>query len=366
MSSHLDYNSSKSNSSSSDDSSKRTISYEAPSHSFSNKDCTISEGNKTAKEISGNIVKIEEVKVLDSGAKSVKQEESMLFTSESESVRMYSSGPQNEWKSGANCKISLGSETKKSKGGSKYLSQRVYLPCSSYINVEENIKSNRLIKNIEDKEAHPDEEVKIRVQKSEKQVKIKSINKIFNNALYKLDSFVHKNNRYEYGTRVSENIYGSFRKENIIRSLGVYTYRDSSMFIFSLTKECKVVWEIYTKNFINDYGGEIVDLIRITDHLYFYEILESTEDDFNNAWIILKIGLAHYDFVDYGFMDNLKSITFTPFSPNEVIKGQFEEINLNTILVCLKELESWRPNINLIFKSFEFKDIFTLKRLLIL
>ena len=138
------------------------------------------------------------------------------------------------------------------------------------------------------------------------------------------------------------------------------------MFIFSLTKECKVVWEIYTKSFNNDYGGEIVDLIRVTDNLYFYEILESTEDDFNNVWIILKIGLVDYYSVDYGFVDNLKSITFTPFSPNKAIKGPLEEINLDTILVCLKEIESWRPNINLIFKSFEFKDIFTLKRLLIL
>ena len=146
-----------------------------------------------------------------------------------------------------------------------------------------------------------------------------------------------------------------------MRSLGVYTDRSSSMFIFSLTKECKVVWEIYTKSFNNDYGGEIVDLIRVTDHLYFYEILESEEDDFNNAWIILKIGLA-----DMNLVNNLKSITFTPFSPNEVIKGHFEELNLNTILDCFKDLESWRPNINLIFKSFEFKDIFTLKILLIL
>ena len=146
MSSHLDYNSSKSSRSSSDDSSKRTISYEAPSHSFSNKDCTISEDNKTAKEISGNIMKIEEAMVLASGAKSVNQVESILFTSESETVRMFSSDPKIEWKSGGNCEISLSSETKKSKGRSKSLSQRVYLPCSSYINVEENKRSKRLIK----------------------------------------------------------------------------------------------------------------------------------------------------------------------------------------------------------------------------
>ena len=220
--------------------------------------------------------------------------------------------------------------------------------------------------NIEDKEIHLDEGGESRVQKSEKQVKIKSINKIFNNALYKLDSFVHKNNRYERGIRISENLYGSLRKENIIRSLGVYTDRGSSMLIFSLTKECEVVWEIYTKSFNEDYGGEIVELLRVTDHLYFYEILELTEDDFNNAWIILKIWFVDYDFMGDGIVDNLKSITFTPFSPNEVIKGSLEELNLNTILVCLKEIESWRPNINIIFKSFEFKDIFTLKRLLIL
>ena len=180
------------------------------------------------------------------------------------------------------------------------------------------IKENH--QNIEDKEAHSDEGGESRVQKSEKQAKIKSINKIFIEALYKLERFVYGSDRYECGIRISENLYGSLRKENIIRSLGVYTDRGSSMFIFSLTKECKVVWEIYTKSFNNDYGGEIVDLIRVTDHLYFYEILESMDDDFNNAWIILKIGLVHYDFVDYGFMDNLKSITFTPFSPNELIK----------------------------------------------
>ena len=291
----------------------------------------------------------------------------MLFTSKNETVRMFSSGPQNEWKSGINCKISSRNEAKKSKGRSNSLSQRVYLPCSSYINIEENIRSKRLVKNREDKEAHSDEGVKNRLQKSEeKQAKIKTINKIFNEGLYKLERFVYESDRYTHGSRVSENIYGLFRKENIIRSLGVYTDRDSSMFIFSLTKECKVVWEIYTKRFNNDYGGEIVDLTRVTDHFYFYEILELTEDDFNNAWIILKIGLVHYDFVDYGFMDNLKSITFTPFSPNEAIKGQLEEININKILVCLKELESWRPCINFIFKSFEFKDIFTFKRLLIL
>ena len=143
MSSHLDKNSSNSSSSSSDDSSSRTISYEAPSHSFSSKEGTISEGNKTAKDISGNIIKIEEVKVLDSGAKSVKQEESMLFTSENESVRVFSSDPQNEWKSGAICRITLSSETQKSKGRSKSLSQRVYLPCSSNIKILKKIYDQR-------------------------------------------------------------------------------------------------------------------------------------------------------------------------------------------------------------------------------
>ena len=361
MSSHLGYNSSKSSSSSSEDSSKRTISYEAPSHSFSNKDCTISEGNKTAKEISWNISKMEELKVLDSAAKSVKQEKSMLFTSESESIRMFSLDPQNEWKSGGNCKISLSSETKKSKGRSKSLSQRVYLPCSSYINIEENTRSKRLVKNIEDKEAHSDEGGERRAQKLEKQVKIKFINKIFNKALYNLESFVHKNKEYEYGSRVSENIYGSLRKENIIRSLGVYTDRGSSMFIFSLTKECKVFWEIYTKHFNHGYTWNILDLLRVTDHLYFYEILEFVNNEFSNAWSNLCVGL-----VDIDLENNLKSIAFTPFSPNEVIKGPLDKLNLKRIKECFKDIKSWRYNINLIFKSFEFKDMFTLKRLLIL
>ena len=85
---------------------------------------------------------------------------------------MFSADPQNEWKSGANCKILLSSETKKSKCRSKSLSQRVYLPCSSYINVEVSRRSKRLIKNIEDKEVHLDEGGESRVQKSEKQAKI--------------------------------------------------------------------------------------------------------------------------------------------------------------------------------------------------
>ena len=323
--------------------------------SFSGKDCITSEGNLIAKNLAENIIEIEETKVLDSGAKSVKQEDLMSFSSENETVRMFSSDLQNEWKSGFNCKISLCSETKKSTDRSKYSSQRVYLPCSSYLNIEENMRSKRLLKNIEDKETHSDEGVKI-----------KTLNKIFDEGLYMLKSFVYGSDRYTHGDRVSENIYGSLRKENTIRSLGVYTYWGSSMFIFSLTKECKVVWEIYTKSFNNNYIGEIEELLRVIDHLYFYEILESMEDDFNNAWITLKIGLVDYDSVDYDFVDNLKSITFTPFSPNVTIKGPLEEINLNTILVCLKDFESRRPNINLIFKNFEFKNIFTLKRLLIL
>ena len=254
----------------------------------------------------------------------------------------------------------MSSETKKSKGRSKSLSQRVYLPCSSYINVEENIRSKRLIKNIKDKEAHSDEGWESRVQKSEKRDKIKSINNIFDKALYRLDRFVHKKNRYEYGSRVSENIYGSLRKENIIRSFGVYTYRGSSMFIFSLTKECKVVWEIYTKNFDHDFTWNILDLLRVTDHLYFYEILELDDNDFNNVWNNLCTGLMDYDLPNE---NNLKSIAFTPFSPNKVIKGSLEEINLNTILECFKDIESWGSNINLIFKRLEFKDVFTFKRL---
>ena len=221
------------------------------------------------------------------------------------------------------------------------------------------IKETR--QNIEDKEDHPDEGVKSRVQKSEKRVKIKALNKTFDEVLYELENFVHKTNRYDYGIRVSENMYGSLRKENIIRSLGVYSHRGSSMFNFSLTKEYKVVWEMYTKHFDDDYNVNILGLLNVTNHLYFYEILKLMEEDFNNTWNILKIGLADIDIVY-----NLKSITFTPFYPNEVIKGSLEELNLNTILECLKDIESWSSNINLIFKSFEFKDIFTLKRLLIL
>ena len=204
-------------------------------------------------------------------------------------------------------------------------------------------------------------EEKVEFKSQKKRVKIKVLNKIFNEVLYKLESFVYGSDRYDCGIRISENIYGSLRKENIIRSLGVYTDRGSNMFIFSLTKECKVVWEIYTKHFDDDYNVNILDLLNITDHLYFYEILELIEEDFNNAWNILKIGL-----VDINIVYNLKSITFTPFSPNEVIKGSLEELNLNTILECFKDIKSWSSSINLIFKSFEFKDIFILKRLLIL
>ena len=164
--------------------------------------------------------------------------------------------------------------------------------------------------NIEDKEIHLDEGGESTFQKSEKQVKIKSINKIFYNALYKLDSFVHKNNRYECGIRVSENLYGSLKKENIIRSLGVYTNRGSSMFIFSLTKECKVVWEIYTKHFNDDYIWNILDLLQVTDYLYFYQILELMYEEFINAWSSLLVGLVDYDLPNE---NNLKSIVFTPF-----------------------------------------------------
>ena len=133
------------------------------------------------------------------------------------------------------------------------------------------------------------------------------------------------------------------------------------MFIFSLTKECKVVWEIYTKHFNEDYVWNILDLLQVTDHLYLYDILELDQTNFNGVWINLKVGL-----IDFNFESNLKSVTFTPFSPNKVIKGTLEELNLNTILYWFKDLESWIPNIYLIFKSFEFKDIFILKRLLIL
>ena len=114
--------------------------------SFSGKDCITSKSNKTAKDLAENIMRIEELKILSSVAKSVNQDESMSFTSESKSVRMFSSDPQNEWKSGTNYKISLSSETKKSKGRRKSFSQRVYLPCSSYIKVWENIRSKRLVK----------------------------------------------------------------------------------------------------------------------------------------------------------------------------------------------------------------------------
>ena len=208
-----------------------------------------------------------------------------------------------------------------------------------------------------------DEGGESRVQKLEKQAKIKSINKIFNKALDNLESFVHKNKEYEYGSRVSENIYGSLRKENIIRSLGVYTHRDSRMFIFSLTKKCKVVWEIYTKNFNDYYTWNILDLLRVTDHLYFYEILELVKNEFSNAWSNLCVGLMD---IEVENENNLKSITFTPFSPNKVIKGSLEELNLNIIYECFKGIKSWWHNIYLIFKRFEFKDIFTFKRLLIL
>ena len=218
-------------------------------------------------------------------------------------------------------------------------------------------------KSIEDKEDHPDEGVISRVQKSEKRVKIKALNKNFDEALYKLECFVQKNNRYEYGIRVSENMYGSLKKENIIRSLGVYTHRGSSMFIFSLTKKYKVVWEIYTRHYNDDYTWNILDLLQVTDYLYFYQILELVDNDFNNAWSNLLVGLVDSDLPNE---NNLKFIAFTPFSPNEVAKGSLEELNLNTILACFKGIKSWWHNISLIFKSFEFKDIFTLKRLLIL
>ena len=179
-----------------------------------------------------------------------------------------------------------------------------------------------------------------------------------------LGNYIETTDKYKSKYEVTNNMYGLFNrneeKDKILKSVGVYEVKGSNMFIFTITKCYSVVWEIYTKHFNVDFAKYIFDFLNISEYVYFYEIIDWKNNDFNNSWDKLKHVVKNNRKIN-----ELKSVIFLPYSPKSNPLYSFTEYTYKTILPWIKEVKLQKLKVVWVFEKFDFKYVPALEKLLL-
>ena len=100
-----------------------------------------------------------------------------------------------------------------------------------------------------------------------------------------LDELIHRSYPGEYMLDLNVNRY--IKKDVSYRSMGLCADKKPYMFIFTITKNFTLTWEVYLENYEKRFTEDIKDLLRITHHIYFIGVKEENNEKFDEFWIDL-------------------------------------------------------------------------------
>ena len=121
------------------------------------------------------------------------------------------------------------------------------------------------------------------------------------------------------------------------------------MFIFNITKQNTLAWEINIEAFEKIFIIPIYDLLKITNHFYFTSVINVNKDIFEELWKKISecINSNHDIFI--------KSIFFSPNDAKNNINYTFCTSILNTLSIIFEWFEDSNQEITFTLSKFNFK-----------
>ena len=172
----------------------------------------------------------------------------------------------------------------------------------------------------------------------------KAIEEEYDFTFIKLDSIW--NTKYEDQYFFDTNVYRYITKDLSYKSMGVRFDDKPHMFVFTITKGFSLTWEIYLEYYEEEFSTYILDLLRVTHHIYFIGVTEDNCQKFENFWYILKYHFLMKDHkIDYAYEKdyhkydsfdnniNLRSIILIPYAPRATLTHVFKKKILETTVV---------------------------------
>ena len=158
---------------------------------------------------------------------------------------------------------------------------------------------------------------------------------------------------------IKDNIHKSICAENSKISFGLCSERQPYEFIFTITNDYELIWEVFLKYFDINLTEYIEHLLWKTHHILLVGIWEINRAKFYEIWEELSYFIKNNS---YGI--KLKSIAFIPNSSEIESRVEFD----NKILYTLRKvLEFNRPsisNISFTFVRFYYKEATLFEQLL--
>ena len=209
-----------------------------------------------------------------------------------------------------------------------------------FLDLEENqddAKSNEINEQDEDLNNSPDEDEICINPDTEKGM----IDEEFEGVTYSLPQIINKNYPEEY--RFDLNVHGCIAKDVSYKSFGLRDNEKPYMFIFTITKNFALAWEVYLEYYDRKFIEYFQDLLRITHHIYFIGVTEDNSDKFEDFWIDLSCNFynndnkINYDSYLYKSNNNinLRSMIFIPHRPRATISHVFTKETLKIIVLYI-------------------------------
>ena len=155
------------------------------------------------------------------------------------------------------------------------------------------------------------------------------INEAFSGAQYVLSWIIDRDYHEEY--KLDLNVNRCITKDVSDRSMGLRVNKEPYMFIFTITKNFILTWEVYLEYYERKFTEYIKDLLRVTHHIYFIGVTEENNEKFEDFWIDLSCNFycnenkanIESDFYKINHKINLRSMIFIPCTPRATISYVF-------------------------------------------
>ena len=112
------------------------------------------------------------------------------------------------------------------------------------------------------------------------------INEEFEGVTYILSEIINRDYPEEY--ILDSNVNKCITKDVSYKSFGLRAYKEPYMFIFTITKNFILTWEVYLEYYERKFTEYIKDLLRVTHHIYFIGVTEENNEKFEEFWIDLS------------------------------------------------------------------------------
>ena len=149
------------------------------------------------------------------------------------------------------------------------------------------------------------------------------------------------------GFKITYDVSGYIKEENALISFGVSKEGMPDMYVFTITKDDKLIWEIYLEHWSTNFD-KAVSLIFKADHIYLIGIWKVSTDNFISVWKGIKQ-------IELEETDDIKSFSIIPYSPDWLEYCHFKQENIKNLKIIFKYFAKNKYKVSYEFERFVFQ-----------